>query len=108
MKLYQDKAWLKEKYLVEELGCPQIARIVGCADMTILYWLKKHGIPVRSNSAAHIAHDGDRLYKDGEWLRQKYVDEGLSVHQIGTLADSNGDTIWKWLRRHDIPVRTPC
>lgn len=34
-KLYQNKDWLSQKYLEEELSIAQIARICGVADSTI-------------------------------------------------------------------------
>jgi len=44
-------------------------------------------------------------YKDEEWLREKYVDEGKSTREIGDIAGCTGSTISRWLRKHDIERR---
>jgi hypothetical protein len=47
----------------------------------------------------------DADYHDEEWLREKYVVEGLSGNEIGKLCDVTPDTIYKWLDKHDIERR---
>lgn len=42
---------------------------------------------------------------DREWLRAKYIDDGLDCVQIGVLADRNSKTIWNWLKYYQIPTR---
>jgi len=46
------------------------------------------------------------LWQDREWLRRHYVDEGLTMRQMGRVAGCTHTTIGKWLRRHGIPTRT--
>lgn len=43
------------------------------------------------------------LYRDKEWLYQKYVVEKLSSLQIADLLGCHRTTVVKWLKRHDIP-----
>ena len=45
-------------------------------------------------------------YKNKEWLEQKYVNEGLSTLKIAELCGANFRTIWSWLKRFDIEIRT--
>jgi hypothetical protein len=45
------REWLYQKYIVETLGCPDIAKIVGCDPTTVHYWLETYGIPRRSRGA---------------------------------------------------------
>jgi len=52
MKLYQDKLWLYQKYLTEELSTSQIGKLCGMNNGTIWYWLNKHGIKIRSIAEA--------------------------------------------------------
>ena len=47
-----------------------------------------------------------KIYKNKEWLHQKYIVEKQSANQIGALANTSADTIGSWLRRFDIPVRS--
>ena len=45
-------------------------------------------------------------YRDTGWLREKYLKEGLSCKAIGRLVERDAATIWRWLRRLEIPTRT--
>lgn len=49
---YRDKAWLWEKYWGEELSLPKIAYLAQASQPTILYWMRKLGIPRRTISEA--------------------------------------------------------
>lgn len=49
----------------------------------------------------------DRAYRDEEWLREKYVDEGLNSPQIGEMCGVSQKTVTRWLRKHDIETRGP-
>lgn len=42
-----DREWLYQKYITENLDCPQIGKLVDRDPKTVWYWLKKHGIPTR-------------------------------------------------------------
>lgn len=56
MSLYHDPAWLLQRYVVERLSAQAIGALVGKADVTILYWLRKHGIERRpSRGYPHTA-----------------------------------------------------
>ncbi len=47
MLLHQNKEWLYQKYIVEELDCVQIGKIVSRHSKTIWYWMRKFDIPTR-------------------------------------------------------------
>lgn len=47
MSLHQDRDWLYQKYIVEELDCVQIGKMVSRDPGTIHYWLQKFDIPTR-------------------------------------------------------------
>jgi len=49
MKLYQDKEWLCQKYINEELSIYKIANLVNVSPPAIKYWIDKHGIKTRIN-----------------------------------------------------------
>ena len=51
-KPFWDKAWLENEYITEGRSSAEIAADFGLRDTAILYWLKKHGILVRSVSEA--------------------------------------------------------
>ena len=50
IKLYQNKEWLEEKYWVEKLETPDIAKMCGCGYKLIWKWLVKHKIKRRTRS----------------------------------------------------------
>jgi len=55
LKLYQNKEWLRQKYIDEELSTVQIAKICGVVCSTIWHWLIKYNIPIRSiNEGIHL------------------------------------------------------
>jgi thymidylate synthase ThyX len=49
-----------------------------------------------------ILVNGARVYKDREWLKQHYHDEGLSHRAMAVLAHTSSDTIRAWVRRHKL------
>ena len=49
-KLYQDKEWLYEKYIVEKLSTRKIANICKCSHTTIIGWLDIYRITARTKS----------------------------------------------------------
>jgi hypothetical protein len=51
-KQYKDRDWLYRYYITWKYSAIDIAYLVDCHPSTIYYWLKKHGIPVRSPSEA--------------------------------------------------------
>ena len=46
------------------------------------------------------------LYKDKNWLYQKYWVEGLSLVKVGKICKATDGTIWRWLKKFDISRRT--
>jgi len=44
---------------------------------------------------------------DEGWLRQKYINEGLSTVAIAKIAQVSFTTINRWLKSYGIPVRSP-
>jgi len=46
MKLYQNKGWLYQKYIIEKLAGRKIAKLINCNYKTIYFWLKKFNIPI--------------------------------------------------------------
>jgi len=46
-----------------------------------------------------------KFYKNKEWLYQKYVNEKLSMNDIGHILNINKTVIYDWLNRLKIPTR---
>ena len=107
-QLYQNKEWLKKKYLNERLSLCQIAKISGVNFSTIHKWMVRFNIPRRSIGKAMIiqSNSENANYHNKKWLRNKYIDEKLSTFQIAELVKIGQPTIWYWLKKFDIPHRS--
>lgn len=55
MKTYQNKNWLNQKYWIEGLSQPEIAKLCDVANSIIWYWMKKLKINRRSKSECKLA-----------------------------------------------------
>ena len=51
-KLYTDKDWLYQKYIVEKQSCYEISKICGSSYSTIYRWLQRYRIPCRTSIEA--------------------------------------------------------
>jgi hypothetical protein len=87
-RIYKDKDWLYQGYVVEERPATELAELAGCHYSTIYYWLRKYDIPVRDQSEARVV-----VFKDSEKREQR--------------AQSQSD-LWKdpEYRRHQMEVRS--
>ena len=48
----RDRAWLEEKYITQRLGSHTIARMTGRSPGTVIYHLRRLGIPIRDRHEA--------------------------------------------------------
>mgnify|MGYP001105687034 CR=1 FL=1 len=49
---YMDRNWLYQKYWIDELSSYEMGRICGVYNQTILYRMKKLGVPIRDRIIA--------------------------------------------------------
>jgi len=47
-----------------------------------------------------------KIYQNKDWLSQKYSKEKLSMREIGKLCGVKDTTIFVWLKKFDIKIRT--
>lgn len=128
--LYRDKDWLYQKYWVEKLDAPKIAKICNSHHATIYAWMNRYGIKTRNRSEAQkgkkkppilpdvrkkiskaLSEWNKKLlvpqpYHSKKWLYQKYVNEELSSFAIGKLCNTYEAKIWYWIKKHNIPTRS--
>lgn len=48
----------------------------------------------------------DSLYKNKEWLYEKYIIQKLTMKQIGIIANCDDKTVYYWLKKYEIPTRS--
>lgn len=101
---WKNKGWLENKYHSENLSQSDIAGICGVDQANIHYWMEKHGIEAREHSEAVSVGWGTKL-RDEEWLRQKYLNEKLTIKEISSEFGYSTSTIRVWLKKHSIQVR---
>ena len=82
-KLYENKKWLQQKYIVEKKSTYKIADILNCSHETIWRWLITFNIPIRTISEAKIVPLEERFW-------EKVDKNGL-----------NGCWIWTWSLNND-------
>ena len=47
----------------------------------------------------------EKLYRNKDWLKDKYLEKQLSTYQIAKLCKCGHVVIGNWLRNHNIPIR---
>lgn len=102
-KKYRDEQWLRQKYVAERKSTVDISEICGCSPSTVLRYLNMYDIQTRERNQQEAPDD--RL-TDGEWMYQKYVEEGLTTVDIAELCDCVNRTVGNWLHRHGIKTRS--
>lgn len=105
--LHQNKEWLYQKYIIEELDCPAIGDMVNRDAKTVWYWLKKFNIETRprgSNYKQNLSngrpkgwnHTDEAKRKIGKASRERgavpYLRNG--EHWLMS-ADSEDNPNWK-------------
>ena len=88
-KLYQDKKWLQQKYIVEKKSTPEIGKILNCDPKTIYNWLITLNIPIRTISEALIVPLEERFWEkvnknglNGCWIWTKSLMNGYGAIKI--------------------------
>ena len=77
-----------------------IAQEAECTKSAVCRALKRHEIEVRKHTSKYA------ILNDEEWLRQKYVEEGLSTHEIAALVRSTPGNVYAHLVAKGIGTRT--
>lgn len=84
-KMTVTKEWLAQKYLTEQLGCPDIARELGVDAKTVLLWLRQCGIQTRPRG-----HLDSIRFKPGQvspFKGKKHTDQFRAAARERALAD---------------------
>jgi len=98
-----DSEWLHEQYIKERQSTQKIAEEVGCATSIVCKWLDRHDIETRKRGSYQLS---DHRIKDPEWLREQYVEKGLTGGEIAKKCDCTSATVMRWVNRHNIETRT--
>lgn len=67
-----------------------------CSPWTVHRWLQRHQIPSPG------IHQVDSRLNDPDWLRRRYIDDGLSIRRLGDEIGVSRETVRRHLKRHGI------
>lgn len=88
----EERAAAVERYIAGE-SANDIARSLGCSDITVHAWLKRAGVPRRKiRSTPEIRAEAVRLY----------LEEHLTTREIGERLGFERDPVSKWLKEADV------
>lgn len=98
-----DESQLRAWYSDQQLSTRDIARKVGVSNKTVQRWLHRHQIDTRPVNAHQSTGNTDPL-RDESQLRAWYVDDEMSGPEIADQLDVTPSTVYRWLRKYDIPI----
>jgi uncharacterized protein YjcR len=100
----KDEDWLREQYCKQERSTPDIADECGLSPSTVIRWLERHGIEMRTLSEEMTQGDVSQVH-DEDWLREQYCDQERSTVDIADELNLSHSTVRNWLDRHGIEFR---
>lgn len=85
----RDKSWLYERYISKRLPTTAIADEIGASPQTVLTWLKKHGIEMRSREESLVGRKmpPHQIQKAAEWRKKNFVGAGNPNWKGGEISD---------------------
>ena len=96
-----NRNWLHHQYTEQHRTITAIARDIGCIPGSVSRALRRHGL-----RDVHWRGPIPEL-ADSDWLRARYIDEGLSTAQIAALLDCGSPAVRVALIRAGIDRRPP-
>lgn len=97
---------LKQMYVKERKSSSEIAEIIGVSSTTVVRWLKKKNIPIRTMSEAVFVRHGKNIKKPSkEQLEKWYIEEMKTTIEIGDLVGVTFTTVREWLSKYKIQKR---
>ena len=97
MKLYQDKEWLYQKYIIEKLSTYKIAELCKVCHGTILYWLHKFNIPIKKEEVLEknrLSHLGKSTWNKGLTKEISEAIRRISEAKMGEKNPNFGKSPW--------------
>lgn len=99
-----DRGWLKQEYQNKQRPAPEIADQCNVDSATVYHWLEVHGIDIRHVAETRSNGDVQKLM-DKDWLKEMYVERGLSSHKIADKLNQSKNSVLCWLDKHGIETR---
>jgi transposase-like protein len=105
-----DKDQLENLYVTQKLSANSIAKKLNTTTITVLKLLKSYGFKIRSSGesktlSSKVNPNFPDMLKDQNWLKQKYITEGMSVRAIAEQFNLNRRTIQKAIKFYNLDLR---
>lgn len=98
-KRLNDPEWCREQYIEKGLSFRQIARDSESAYPTVRSRMLEHGITPRDAGGSEPIYD---VLRDGEWLREKYVKNNMTITEMSDEVGCDPATVFNALKRKGI------
>lgn len=106
MKYFIERDWLYNQYVNKERSIRDIAGELGMMHSALRYRMKKLGIPRRTSKEGNVILHRNNTYWDKDWLYNQYIVERKSASEIGKICNADSSIIKRWLKKHNILVRS--
>lgn len=94
----EDEDWMYEQYVENRRSSTDIASELGVGQSTIISWLKRSGIEIRSTSEAKLSKFAFAKLQNDEWLFHQYIELGETTASIADELDIHPKTVVNWLK----------
>jgi transposase len=96
------REWMIEQYVTLGRTVDDIAAERGVGEGAIRRYLRRFGIPIRYKTRGKSRN---RYTADPDWLREMYVDRGMSMRQVGQLARCSPTSVARMMSKFGITRR---
>lgn len=101
MGSYKDEETLRRLYWEDGLTMAEVAEELDCSAYTISTWMDKLNVETRD----HAGNENTPKHHNEQWLREKYVEESLSIGEISDLVNRDDETVRNFMEKFGIDRR---
>lgn len=107
------KEYLVSEYIDNKLSSVQIGKKLGVSNVNVLYWLRKHSIPVRhpydpickERMALTAGMNFTKHNLTKEYLQENFLSKRKTINQIAAEFGCGYSSVYKRLQKYKLPIR---
>lgn len=96
---WRTKEWLEDNYVNADISTRQLARAVGLSIKRTRTILESIGVPIKKYDQTVKSQSP---YCSETWLREHYINKGLSLRECARIANVTHSTIKRWLMKYGL------
>ncbi len=104
-----NKDWLYEQYVNQLKSSHDIAKEIGCIHVSIINYLKRFNIPVRTNNECFGLRGKTSksypLLNNKDWLYEQYINQKKTTREIGKIIGCSRTSVSGYLESYGIERR---